>query len=385
MLLLTSQPGRVVYHGPMSEMVGYYASAGYPVPAHTNPADHCLDMVSPAYADNQVEHFVAKWREAGGGAARTAAAAAAVEPMLSAGELHAEMLAQVKKLLHVDVPTPSRMDAAVLRCCGGTYPTSLGAQFRLLWDREVKLCVRDPSRVLGFFLMSIVMGVFLGLTYFANGTREASTQLAFIVTVYQCAFMSTMLTLPMEDEPKLITKLEGSDQLYSLGLYIFVRITMHFLYSSLSGFFAYLIPYAMAQLPWKFFGWFLFYGYLGRWALEALFLSLPSIGKNAADGQTKLILLVLLAFLFNGLGVNKANAPEWMWWGLYVSPSYWQAQAIVTVMFANNATPGGESIIQFYRFDTDQIGIAIGFLVGYHFLFRLIHIFAYTLLYKPQR
>ena len=52
--------------------------------------------------------------------------------------------------------------------------------------------------------------------------------------------------------------------------------------------------------------WFL-WGYLGRWAVEALLFNTVAIGKTVADGQQKLVLPVLTVFLFNGLSSNFKN------------------------------------------------------------------------------
>lgn len=39
--------GEIVYHGPNSEAVDYFAALGYECPADSNPAEHFLDLVQP--------------------------------------------------------------------------------------------------------------------------------------------------------------------------------------------------------------------------------------------------------------------------------------------------------------------------------------------------
>jgi ATP-binding cassette subfamily G (WHITE) protein 2 len=46
--LMILKSGKIVYHGPADEVVNHYAEAGFPCPVHTNPADHVLDVISPA-------------------------------------------------------------------------------------------------------------------------------------------------------------------------------------------------------------------------------------------------------------------------------------------------------------------------------------------------
>ena len=62
LVLLTSQPGRVVYHGSMAGAFDHYAAVGYPVPAFVNPADYYLDMVSPGYKLQQSDKFAEWWK-----------------------------------------------------------------------------------------------------------------------------------------------------------------------------------------------------------------------------------------------------------------------------------------------------------------------------------
>ena len=45
-VLVLAPRGRVIYHGPRSEAMSYFARLGYPCPRHTNPAEHIIDLVS---------------------------------------------------------------------------------------------------------------------------------------------------------------------------------------------------------------------------------------------------------------------------------------------------------------------------------------------------
>ena len=387
LILMTSQPGRVVYQGPMAEMTEYYAKAGVPVPPYVNPADFCLDMVSPTFPGNRAEDLVAVWRTAGGGEETMRAQ---MEKAVSTHGKTAEMLLleqkqKIKARCHLELPAVQKVDKVIYKFTfGGRYSAPVSTQLRLLWNREILLAARDPSRVIGFFVMSIVTAIFLGLAYFQNGQAEPVNQLGSLATILQIAFISTLLTVPGEDEPRTIVKLEAEDQLYSLSLYVLVRIVVQFLYSSLSGLLYYIISFSLLQLPWDFFGWFLLFGFLMRWAVEAMVLSTPAIGKNAADGQTKLILLILTVFLFNGLAANFNNVPVWMTWGLYISPAYWAIEGLAVSLYDDGSEAGAE-LIDFYGFVTGRVQWAIVFLVLYHLLFRAIHIWAYVRLWRPQK
>merc|ERR1712061_921180 len=47
LVLLTSNPGRMAYCGPMGEAPSYMKSCGYPVPPQANATDFYLDLLTP--------------------------------------------------------------------------------------------------------------------------------------------------------------------------------------------------------------------------------------------------------------------------------------------------------------------------------------------------
>ena len=85
LLLLTSEPGRVVYNGRMVDAPGHYAQVGYPVPGGVNAVDFFLDMVSPTYPKQRAEEFVAFYNASC--RARIEQAVDVVQPGLSAKEV----------------------------------------------------------------------------------------------------------------------------------------------------------------------------------------------------------------------------------------------------------------------------------------------------------
>ena len=67
-LLLLSQ-GKTCYFGPMSDVTTYFESAGFPVPPHTNPAEHLLDITNNDFAidreqgGRELEKIHATWQQ----------------------------------------------------------------------------------------------------------------------------------------------------------------------------------------------------------------------------------------------------------------------------------------------------------------------------------
>ena len=67
-LLLLSQ-GKMCYFGPLSDVITYFESGGFPVPPHTNPAEHLLDITNSDFAldrdqaQRNLNSIHATWRQ----------------------------------------------------------------------------------------------------------------------------------------------------------------------------------------------------------------------------------------------------------------------------------------------------------------------------------
>eukprot|EP00966_Prymnesium_polylepis_P023683 545137-Prymnesium_polylepis.1 len=56
--------GKLAYLGKATELVGYLAAIGEPVPEHANPADVMLDLINRDFTDGeQVDHMLAEWEK----------------------------------------------------------------------------------------------------------------------------------------------------------------------------------------------------------------------------------------------------------------------------------------------------------------------------------
>ena len=56
--------GREAYSGKATDAVDYFASIGYPIPAHTNPAEFFLDLVNDDFVDKaEVNKVLDQWAE----------------------------------------------------------------------------------------------------------------------------------------------------------------------------------------------------------------------------------------------------------------------------------------------------------------------------------
>jgi ABC-type multidrug transport system ATPase subunit len=56
--------GKTVYNGKVQDVVKYFDTVGYPMPAYMNPAEYVLDLINTDFAGNEaiLDDLVAKWR-----------------------------------------------------------------------------------------------------------------------------------------------------------------------------------------------------------------------------------------------------------------------------------------------------------------------------------
>merc|ERR1719499_1583259 len=63
LVLLTSNPGRMAYLGPMASAQAYWREQGFPIPAHANETDFCLDLLTPGTSTDASSALVASFSE----------------------------------------------------------------------------------------------------------------------------------------------------------------------------------------------------------------------------------------------------------------------------------------------------------------------------------
>lgn len=171
LVLLTAQPGRIVYNGPMKDAVAHWEQVGYPVPPNANPADHFLDMVTPGAPKAEVDKFVAAYKENMAGAVERTVKTALASPGADAMEmLQAEREAMLK---FGDVPAITR----------SVYGVGFCTQLSKVMGRKIWMMKADIAGSVGAILGSkIFFGLMLGTLYFGKGDEQplGITQLAMV-------------------------------------------------------------------------------------------------------------------------------------------------------------------------------------------------------------
>merc|ERR1712151_452387 len=259
LILLTSQPGRVVYNGPMAEVVEHMDKVGYPVPAGANYMDHFLDLVTPGAPGAVPDVFRIYYVEN----ILPGIRASCDKSLESSGKDIMGLLEREREvaLQFGDCP-PVR---------NSPYGVGFFSQVKVLLRREVKLSVIDPT-VIGMVATQAVLGFVIGGLYFGIGEKEPKgmTQMAYFMMYLNMVTLAPVLSMPALISQRLIMKLETSEKLYSEGAYIVAFLIVNMTLSLIGLLLLIVIMFAMGKMPWNSFGNLLYWGVLNFLMMDAM-------------------------------------------------------------------------------------------------------------------
>lgn len=179
LILLTGNPGRVIYNGPMEGALNYYRDAGFPVPIHANPADHFIDMISPSNPCNSIDVFVQFYRDHCVSVIAAEVAAELASPGMTAAEVLKDKYASLEAIFGPLV-VPKRTVS------GDTaYMAPFRTQLAYVLKRTVILKLRSKSEIFIQGGSAVIKGVILGIAFLKINDQVPFAQVAFIFLLAQ--------------------------------------------------------------------------------------------------------------------------------------------------------------------------------------------------------
>eukprot|EP00927_Polykrikos_kofoidii_P038726 TRINITY_DN33149_c0_g1_i1.p1 TRINITY_DN33149_c0_g1~~TRINITY_DN33149_c0_g1_i1.p1 ORF type:complete len:727 (-),score=120.39 TRINITY_DN33149_c0_g1_i1:129-2309(-) len=322
LLLLTSNPGRVVYNGSMQGVGLHCASVGFPVPVRVNPMDHFLDAVTPGLRCSRVEPFVNYYsREC------EVAMQLHVEGNLrKGGKTPMELLeAQRQRLLPFgDLPFVKDR----------VYGVSFAEQLRIVFNRQLILSLRNPQGVALELCGAVAKAVVLGVTYVDISSKQPQQQVAFIFMMANSCAIDGLKVMPKIIAERTVMKMETSEALYSQWAYIISFTLVAGVLSLLANTVFILLLIWISGLPWTICWHMLVWMTLLQLTFDSLYLMVAAIASDASSAQVMSMPFMLLFLLYNGFTVTKTSAPAFMQWAIRVSPMA-QAMEALSVAFAD--------------------------------------------------
>eukprot|EP00927_Polykrikos_kofoidii_P038109 TRINITY_DN32387_c0_g1_i1.p1 TRINITY_DN32387_c0_g1~~TRINITY_DN32387_c0_g1_i1.p1 ORF type:complete len:695 (+),score=82.60 TRINITY_DN32387_c0_g1_i1:44-2086(+) len=361
LLLLTSNPGRAVFNGPMSDATSHLEQLGHAIPDGVNPTDFFLDLVTPGLpascGDDLAEHY------------RSFCApsiAEIVDQQLDVFGKTALQLLEVRrqKMLPYGLVPPVR---------GSVYGVGFGRQLHLVFVRQLKLGLRDKQGVFAEMVGALAKALVIGVAYFGIGSKEPHQMMGFIFMLLNSVAIDGIKIIPRMIDERLVMKMESSEALYSQWVYI-IAFT---LYNSILTLFAnsvfVIILFWMSSirsaLLWSIMAWTITL----QVVFESLYLMVGAVAKDAFSAQMMALPFLMVFVIYNGYTSTVTTVPESMHWAIKSSPMAYGMEALSMDFADVYDNPGWNHIIEMNGYKR-QAGKAFVFLLTTIAVFRTCHV-----------
>jgi len=375
LILLTSNPGRVVYNGPMTGAVAHFeAVLGRALPSRVNPLDFCMDLVTPGARGSQEEDCVQYYELH----CRPAVDALVEDQLETKRAEPIEMLeAQRKKMAKWGYLPPVRKNK---------YGVRFRRQLLIVFKRQLTLAMRDKQGFIAELVVAFAKALVVGLAYMKIGNLDAFQQCGFFFMVLMSVSIDGMKDMPKVINDRMIMKSEVSEALYSEWAYIISFTIINWVQSFLSNAIFTLVLFWMSGLSWDLFGSVFLWTSTLSITFGSMYLMIAAIGKDSAVAFVMSLPFLMLFMLYNGFTVTKKTVPSFMRWALDISPVAYGMEALVL-----DAADVYESAHSMYPVLLDQFGYerrskkALEVMCSCFLLFRAIQIIALKKMNNLQR
>jgi len=374
LLLLTSNPGRAVYNGPMHDAVAHWSMLGYPVPEFANPTDHFLDLVSPGVEGAHEDQFVQYYNQ------KIAPSVKETVMGQQKGKTALQILQQERQTFAVwgDLPDvrPSK------------YGVSFAKQLQMITQRQLMLSVRDSEGLVAEIVLALVKGVVLGIAFWGYGDAEPFQQMGLLFMLLAFCMLSGNETMPKLIDARLVMKTETSDALYSEWAYIIGASILNLIVSFMANTIFVAITFAMAQFSWEMYATIFTWTTLVWLTFVGMFEMLAAMSKDMASAQNVSMLPILIFFLWNGFMVTKGGSAAWNGWIIYINPAAYALEAITLRARDIEENPGRldgwNRIINDSGYE-DLSEVGAGVMLACAVIFRVGQVFALTKMHNIQK
>ncbi|XP_006867818.1 PREDICTED: ATP-binding cassette sub-family G member 2-like [Chrysochloris asiatica] len=316
--------GRLIFHGPAQEALGYFASAGYNCEPYNNPADFFLDVI------NGDSSAVVLNREEEDSKARVAEELSRKDKTMidKLTEFYASSTFFREMKTELDGVSGVQKKKKNLALKEATYATSFCHQLRWIARRSFKNLLGNPQASIAQIIITAFLGLVVGAIFYGLKNDQTGIQnragVLFFLTTNQCFSSVSAVELFVVEKKLFIHE-------YISGYY---RVSAYFFGKLLSD----LLP--MRMLPSIIFTCITYFLLGLKPTVEAFFTmmftlmmvaySASSMGLAIAAGQSVVSIATLLMtisfvfmMMFSGLLVNLTTIVPWLSWLQYFSiPRY---------------------------------------------------------------
>ncbi|GFR41754.1 hypothetical protein Agub_g2509 [Astrephomene gubernaculifera] len=414
--------GRILYHGPVSDVVPHFRSLGLHCPDRKDVPSFLLEITTPggqlefAGPELRVMHAggvnggdgsTGGGMQAAGGGGEGAGVAAGGSEHGGGGSLKLRAksmllsLAEMEKLFWSTNKHGIAMDSELRQLAPASGPPApplvpADQHFALrpleavaaATRRQMTLVMRDRVLLKGRLVQVIVLGLLTGSLFYNQGVSMTASR-----TIFGASFMSTLFMsfggfpqLPITMELKKVWykhRAAGFYPAYAQGLAM--ALTQIPLSAIEAGVFSLIIYFMVGfyRQPGYFFTFYLLM-VASSMVMSATFRFLACVCPTMVIANAAAGISLVLLILTSGFAIVHYSIPDWVIWAYWISPHGYALRALVinemvspkwqNVPAPAGMTPGlslGDAALQSFDFYTERkwIWIGVGFLFGYYLIF----------------
>ncbi|KAK1930311.1 ABC transporter G family member 31 [Phytophthora citrophthora] len=362
--ILILNAGEVMYHGPMKDVVEYFASLGFECPTGRDMADFLMDLGTKQQSQYQVEHPMRNYVHP-----REPSEFASV---FRESDIYQSSLRKMNEPLqpalleHVDQhmkPMPE-------------FHQSFWQNTRTLLHRQLLLTVRNKPYIFGRGLMITVMGLLYATSFYQFDPTEIQVVVGII--------FAASLFLSLGQASQLPTFIAARDIFYKQRGANFFRTSTYVLANSVSQ-----LPLCVAEtlifgtlVYWmcgfvshtsEFF-LFLLVLFLTNVSLGSFYFSLTAASKDINIATPISMAATLIFIIFAGFIITESQIPDYFLWLYWMTPVSWTLRALAVIEYRSadldvceygdinycskfGGLRMGEYYLQLFDFKTDRVWI----------------------------
>lgn len=333
--LLLLAEGRVVYHGPLSEVLDYFSALGHVCPTYMNPADFLfMEVLNDVEALKDSSSSTLDIAIADGFAIKSKSNAYLIDSW-SASPQHQALLNHVQTSRKDYSDLPGDLFAGYQRT-----RSSIFTQFSFLCGRVGRDMIRNKMGVTVRFMKAAFIGLIMALFYkgIPNKTGFALTQDRVNVLFFLCTnefFSSTGNAVFLFSFERGVFLREYRNGYYSLLPYFVSKSLLEIPLALIAPFISVSIMYPIVGLKrqWGAYAGILFSAQLISMVAAAMGLMLGAIFPDFSAAMALLPAFTLPMMLFSGIQLSLKTIPWYVKFMPYVSPLRWAFHAMAKIEF----------------------------------------------------
>ncbi|DBA01819.1 TPA: hypothetical protein N0F65_002935 [Lagenidium giganteum] len=383
--ILVMTEGRLVYHGPRSEMLPYFHGLGFACPARIDPAEFVVDVISGRGAP-----YLIKKSHDEAAKSKPPRKAEKFEEAFLNSELYQRTARLItEKMRYHDKKNGDGEMQRMAQLIGkqssqSLYRRGFFESTGLLLRRQRKIWVRDKALIYGKLVEAMLVGLLLGIIYFKAPKTIYMRMIFFCIAIFQ---RQAWQQLSISFQTRNVFYKQRSRMFFRSLSYTVAESVVQMPLNVCVSLVLVIIFYLMAGMARTASTFFVFYAIIlcFQHTMSAYFALLASISPSLTVAQGLASLSVSFFLLFSGNIILPLLIPSYWLWMHWYNPLAWALRAALLNEFHDAHYTEAErnnylvNLFQVVR-GPEYIWIGIIVLICYYILFVLLNTLVLTVI-----